>query len=77
MYGSGCKTLEERRVMQGNARGTWKWVQSARGVQGNARECQGNVWEWVQSAKEMQGDAGNATATYGSGCKVPGECREI
>ena len=26
-------------------------VQSARGIQANAGECQGNVWEWEQSAR--------------------------
>ena len=51
---------------------------------GNARECQGNVWEWVKTARGMQGNAGecrgmqgNAGGTYGSGCIVPGECREL
>ena len=40
--------------------------------QGNAGECQRNVLYWVQSARGMQG---NAKETYGSECKVPGECR--
>ena len=37
----------------------------------NAKECQGNVRERLQIARGMQG---NARGTYGSGCKVPGEC---
>ena len=49
-------------------------MQSARGMLGNVRECQGNVWEWVKTARGMQGNAGG---TYGSGCIVPGECREV
>ena len=50
-------------------------------MKGNAGECQGNVREWRQSARGMQGNAVeyrglhvNARGTYGSGCKVPGEC---
>ena len=46
--------------MQGNARGTYEWRQSAgerRGMQGNTGECQGNVQEWVQSARGMLGNA--------------------
>ena len=112
----------ERRGMQGNAGecremqgntgecqgNVWEWVQSARGMlgnatatygsgavpgecrkcwgmpgermgvgakcQGNAGECHSNVWEWC-SARGMQEMLGNARGTYGSGCKVPGECR--
>ena len=50
-------------------------------MKGNAGECQGNVQEWRQSARGTQGNAGeysgiqgNASGTYGSWCKVPGEC---
>ena len=46
-----------------------------RGIQGNTGEFQGNAWEWVQSARGMQGMQENARGTYGSECKVPGECR--
>ena len=42
--------------MQGNAKGIYEWVQSARVIQGNAVECQGNIWEWVQSARGMPGE---------------------
>ena len=28
---------------------------NARGMQGNLRECQGNIWEWVYSTRGMQG----------------------
>ena len=41
--------------------------------QGNIGESQGKLCEWVQSARGMQG---NARGTYGSGFKLPGECRE-
>ena len=61
--------------MQRNARGTYERLQIARGMQGNAGECQGNVREWVQSARGMWGMQGNARETYRSECKVPGECR--
>ena len=61
-----CRKLQG---MPGNIR---ECMQSARGMQGNLGECQGNIWECVQSAKRMQG---NAKGTYGSGCKVPGECQ--
>ena len=55
---------------QGNV---WEWVQSARGMQGNAGnagECQGNVWEWVYSAREMQG---TTRGMQGSACEVLAE----
>ena len=62
---------------QGNAR---EWMKSASGMKGNAGEGQGNE-EWRQSSRGTQGNAGghrgiqgNASGTYGSGCKVPGEC---
>ena len=44
--------------------------------QGNIAESQGNLCEWVQSARGMQGMQGDARRTYGSGFKLPGECRE-
>ena len=54
---------------------------NCQGIAGNAGECQGNVLEWRQSARGMHGNAveskgipGNARETYGSGCKVPGDC---
>ena len=47
-----------------------------KGIQGNTGKCQGNVWEWVQSARGMLGMQGDAKGTYGSGCKLPGECSE-
>ena len=37
--------------MQRNARGMYKRMQIARGMQGNAGECEGNVREWKQSAR--------------------------
>ena len=50
-------------------------------MKGNAGECEGNIREWRQSARGTHGKAGeyrgiqvNARGTYGSGCKVPGEC---
>ena len=78
MYGDGCNVpgeYRECRAMQenaGNAGNIRECMQSAKGMQGNPGECQGNIWECVQSAKRMQG---NAKETYGSGCKVPGECQ--
>ena len=39
--------------MQGDGRES---VQCARGIQGNAGECQGNAWEWVQSAMGIPGE---------------------
>ena len=51
--------------------------------QGNAgefRRMPGEVTEWVQSARGLQvntGDCRYARGMYGSGCKVPGECREM
>ena len=47
-----------------------------RGIQRDTGKCQGNVWECVQSARGMLGMQGDAKGTYGSGCKLPGECRE-
>ena len=54
---------------------------NCQGIAGNAGECQGNALEWKQSASGTHGNAGenkgipgNARGTYGSGCKVPGEC---
>ena len=50
-----------------------EWRQSARGMQGNAGEyrgIQGNTGEY-------RGIQWNASGTYGSGCKVPGVCREL
>ena len=44
-----------------------------RGILRNTGKYQGNVWEWVQSARGL---LGNARGMYGSGCKLPGECRE-
>ena len=83
----------ECRGIEGNI---WEWLQSARGMHGNAGECQANVWECKVPgecrgmtgkyesggcARVTQGNAGeyrriqgNARGTYGSGCKVPGEC---
>ena len=43
-------------------------------MRGNAGEYQGSVQEWVKCVRGMQG---NDRGTYGSGCKVPGECREM
>ena len=49
-------------------------------MKGNIGECQGNVrveakcWETQGNAGECRGIQGNARGTYGSGCKVPGEC---
>ena len=43
MHGSGCKVPWECRGMPGESMG----VCSASGMQGNSRECQGNVWEWA------------------------------
>ena len=65
---SGERTRVEAK-RQGNAG-------ERRGMQGNTGKCQGNVWEWVQSARGMLGMQGDAKETYGSGCKLPGECRE-
>ena len=77
-YKSGGKVPGERRGMQGNAREYRGMPGERMGVgakcQGNAGECHSNVWEWC-SAKGMQEMLGNARGTYGSGCKVPGECR--
>ena len=61
--------LENAGKCQGNI---WEWVQTARGMQGNVRQwvqCQGN-------AEECRGIQGNARETYGSECKLLGECRE-
>ena len=53
---------------QGNV---WKWVQSARRIQVNARGMYGSV----RKVREWRGMQGNARGTKWSGCKVPGECR--
>ena len=53
-------------------------------MRGDAGECLGNVREWVLCTRGMPGECmgvgamhqGNAMVMYGSGCKVPGECRE-
>ena len=45
-------------------------------MQGNAGECRGNLWEWMQSVMGMLGNTGECQGKYGSGCKLPGECRE-
>ena len=59
--------------MQRNARGTYERMQIAKGMIGDrtvvGTKCQGNGGE----CREMQW---NARGTYGSGCKVPGECGE-
>ena len=77
--GNVLEWVQSASEIQGNAvechSNVWEWVQSPRGMQGNAEECQGNVWEWVQNAMGMQGNARKCTATFGSGCKVPVECR--
>ena len=74
MHGYVCKVPVESRGMPGvrmgvgakcqgmKGDGSQCKVQSARGIQGNARECQGIAWEWMQSAMGMQGYAGG---TYG------------
>ena len=63
--------------MQGNER---EWVQSARGMQGNAGECQVNIWEWLQSARGMQGNLGERKGVCamcqrnaGKSRRIPGE----
>ena len=65
--------------LQRNARGTYE-----RGVncQENAGECRGISGERTvvgakcqRNAGECTGMQGNARETYGSECKVPGECR--
>ena len=48
-----------------------------RGIQRNTGKCQWNIWELVQSARGMLGMQGNARDTYGSGCRVPEECRGL
>ena len=48
-------------------------MQSAREIQGNARETYGSG---CKVPGECWGKQGNARGTYGSGCKLPGECRE-
>ena len=60
MYGNGCNV--------------WEWVQSARGMQGNAGECQGNVWSGCKVPGECRGMQGNASGMHGSVCKVKWEC---
>ena len=45
--------MQSARGIHGNV---LDWVQSDRGMQGNAGENKGNVWEWVQSARALQGD---------------------
>ena len=68
--------------MQTNTRGTYKRMQIARGMQGNAGECEGNVREWRQSARGTQGNAGEYREMHvermgvGSKCQGnAGECR--
>ena len=55
-YGSGCKMPGGCRRIEGNVRGTYGSGRSARGMQGNAGECQGNVWVCVEHARRMQGN---------------------
>ena len=73
--GNARECMEVGAKCQGNAgehqANMWELVESAREIQGNAGERQGNVWEWVQSARRQV----NARGMYGSGCKVPGECK--
>ena len=70
--------VQSARGMLENAGGCRRMPEECTGVnamhQGNAGECQWNVRKWVQSASGM---LGNAKGTYGSGCKVSGECREM
>ena len=67
-YVSGCIVPGECRELPGEYKGA--------GVKcygkGNAKECQGNVRKRLQIARGKQG---NVRGQYGSGCKVPGECR--
>ena len=80
--GVGAKCPGNAGECQGNVS---EGVQSAWGIQANARECkemtecmevgtncQGNETEWVQSARGMQG---NARRMYGSWSRVQGQCR--
>ena len=69
--GAKCQEAGER---QGNV---WEWVQSARGMQGNATGMYGSGCKVPEECRRMQGNAGECQGVYGSGCKVPGECRAI
>ena len=88
-YGTRCKLTRECWGMQENA-GEYQgnirqWVQSARGMQGNAGECigmqrnggdcQANVREWLQSARGMQENAGECRRMPGERMGVGAMCQ--
>ena len=50
-------------------------MQNARGMQGNAGECKGNVRYGWYVPGECRGMQGGGSEMYGSVCKVPEECR--
>ena len=76
MYGSGCKVPGEYRGMPGEL------MAVGAKCQGNAGEYRGMPGERTVVGAKCQKNAGectemqeNARETYGSECKVPGECR--
>ena len=54
--------------------GTYGRLQSGRGMQVNAKKCQGNVWICVQRARGMQE---NARGKYGRGYKCQGMLEDV
>ena len=62
-YKSGGKVpgeCRECREIGENDGNIWEWVQGARGMHGNAGECQGNVWE-CKVPGECRGMTGEST----------------
>ena len=65
---------EECRVMQGNV---WKWVQSVRGMPGNAGNARGMYGSGCKVAGKCRAIQGNARKLIGLGVKCKGDAGDV